>query len=106
MGTLGKKENSVGGGIGDAVESAGIGSTLGDSFNRNPTISAPGLDSFNLMKVIGKGSFGKVFLVREKLSGKMFALKVLKKDNIIKRNQVEHTRTERSVLGYVKHPFI
>lgn len=36
----------------------------------------------------------------------MFALKVLKKDNIIKRNQVEHTKTERSVLGYVKHPFI
>lgn len=36
----------------------------------------------------------------------MFALKVLRKDNIIKRNQVEHTITERSVLGYVKHPFI
>jgi len=36
----------------------------------------------------------------------MFALKVLRKDNIIKRNQVEHTRTERSVLGYVAHPFI
>ena len=36
----------------------------------------------------------------------MFALKVLRKDNIIKRNQVEHTRTERSVLGYVDHPFI
>jgi RAC serine/threonine-protein kinase len=36
----------------------------------------------------------------------MYALKVLRKDNIIKRNQVEHTRTERSVLGYVKHPFI
>ena len=36
----------------------------------------------------------------------MFALKVLRKDNIIKRNQVEHTKTERNVLGYVKHPFI
>lgn len=49
---------------------------------------------------------GKVFLVREIKSGQMFALKVLRKDNIIKRNQVEHTITERSVLGYVKHPFI
>ena len=36
----------------------------------------------------------------------MFALKVLRKDSIIKRNQVEHTRTERNVLGYVNHPFI
>ena len=33
-------------------------------------------------------------------------MKVLKKDNIVKRNQVEHTRTERSVLGYVRHPSI
>jgi serine/threonine protein kinase len=51
-------------------------------------------------------SSGKVFLVRENKTGMLYALKVLRKDNIIKRNQVEHTRTERSVLGYVKHPFI
>ena len=49
---------------------------------------------------------GKVFLVKEIRTDQMFALKVLKKDNIIKRNQVEHTKTERSVLGYVEHPFI
>jgi len=36
----------------------------------------------------------------------MYALKALRKDNIIRRNQVEHTKTERSVLGYVRHPFI
>ena len=47
-----------------------------------------------------------MFLVREIKTGEMFALKVLRKDNIIKRNQVEHTKTERSVLGYVSHPFI
>jgi len=79
---------------------------VGDSFHQTAPVSLPSLDSFKMIKVIGKGSFGKVFLVREKSSSEMFALKVLKKDNIIKRNQVEHTRTERSVLGYVKHPFI
>jgi len=79
---------------------------LGDSFHSKKPISPPSLDSFKMIKVIGKGSFGKVFLVREHRTGEMFALKVLRKDNIIKRNQVEHTRTERSVLGYVKHPFI
>mmetsp|Transcript_27944 Transcript_27944/g.67329 ORF Transcript_27944/g.67329 Transcript_27944/m.67329 type:complete len:704 (-) Transcript_27944:302-2413(-) len=79
---------------------------LGDSFHRTAPVSAPRLDSFKMIKVIGKGSFGKVFLVREKQTNEMFALKVLKKDNIIKRNQVEHTKTERSVLGIVKHPFI
>jgi serine/threonine protein kinase len=52
------------------------------------------------------GSFGKVFLVRDKANGSLYAMKVLKKDYIIRKNQVEHTKTERSVLGYVHHPFI
>lgn len=105
-----------GGGIGSAVEKAeGIPipqstgpkiAGLGDSFHQKKPVSAPRLDSFKMIKVIGKGSFGKVFLVREIETDEMFALKVLRKDNIIKRNQVEHTKTERSVLGYVKHPFI
>lgn len=64
------------------------------------------LESFNIIKVIGKGSFGKVFLVREKATGVIYAMKVLKKDYIIRKNQVEHTKTERSVLGHVRHPYI
>jgi len=99
------------------VESAGRGAIaipapqskiegLGDSFHQKAPVSPPRLDSFKMIKVIGKGSFGKVFLVREIKTNEMFALKVLRKDNIIKRNQVEHTKTERSVLGYVNHPFI
>lgn len=99
------------GGIGNMVENAGIQQEasvegLSDSFYQKTPISAPRLDSFKMIKVVGKGSFGKVFLVRELRTTEMFALKVLRKDNIIKRNQVEHTRTERSVLGYVNHPFI
>jgi len=92
------------GGIGSAMKHAT--QQIGTSFNQVKPESAPRLDAFKMIKVIGKGSFGKVFLVKEIKTSSMFALKVLKKDNIIKRNQVEHTRTERSVLGYVKHPFI
>ena len=43
------------------------------------------LDEYKIIKVIGKGSFGKVFLVREKKSELLFAMKVLKKDYIINR---------------------
>ncbi|GMH53907.1 hypothetical protein TrRE_jg1631 [Triparma retinervis] len=64
------------------------------------------IDDFKLIKVIGKGSFGKVTLVEHKASGSMYAMKVLKKANVVKRKQVEHTRTERRVLGGVNHPFI
>jgi len=64
------------------------------------------LDSFDLLKVIGKGSFGKVYQVRMKKTGDIFALKVLKKDHLVKRKQVGHTRTERKVLQDIQHPFI
>jgi len=67
---------------------------------------APCVSDFKTIRVIGKGSFGKVFLVRHIGEGAIYAMKVLKKENIVKRNQVEHTRTERSVLGYVRHPFV
>jgi len=93
------------GGIGSAMKHA-TSQQIGSSFNQVKPESPPRLDAFKMIKVIGKGSFGKVFLVKEIKTSQMFALKVLKKDNIIKRNQVEHTKTERSVLGYVKHPFI
>eukprot|EP01039_Chlorochromonas_danica_P010102 gene10102-11182_t len=79
------------------------GKSNSDSDKKKRTIS---LESFKIIKVIGKGSFGKVFLVRDKQNGQLYAMKVLKKDYILRKNQVEHTKTERSVLGYIHHPFI
>lgn len=74
--------------------------------DQQPNKKTVSLENFEIMKVIGKGSFGKVFLVRDKAAGSLHALKVLKKDYIISKNQVEHTKTERSVLGYIHHPYI
>lgn len=66
-----------------------------------------GLDDFTLLKVIGKGSYGKVMLVQHKDDkDTVYAMKMLRKENVIKRNQVEHTKTERNVLEAVSHPFI
>lgn len=67
----------------------------------------PSLDDFTLLKVIGKGSYGKVMLVGHKgEKDSVYAMKMLRKENVIKRNQVEHTKTERNVLEAVSHPFI
>lgn len=66
----------------------------------------PSLDDFILIQVVGKGSYGKVMLVKHKDEGSVFAMKMLRKENVIKRNQVEHTKTERNVLEAVSHPFI
>lgn len=57
------------------------------------------LDDFMLLQTVGKGSFGKVVQVRKKDSGKIYAMKILKKDMVIRRKQYEHTLSERRILG-------
>ena len=64
------------------------------------------LDDFEYLKVLGKGTFGKVILCREKKTGSLFAIKVLKKETIIAKDEVAHTLTENRVLRHTKHPFL
>ena len=64
------------------------------------------VDDFELLRVLGKGSFGKVFLVRLLLTGGLYAMKVLKKSDVVRRRQIEHTKAERRIQGGVEHPFI
>ncbi|CAI4223051.1 unnamed protein product [Auanema sp. JU1783] len=64
------------------------------------------MDDFEFLKVLGKGTFGKVILCRERKSSKLYAIKILKKDVIIEREEVAHTLTENRVLQRCKHPFL
>ncbi|KAG9356170.1 hypothetical protein JZ751_001014 [Albula glossodonta] len=62
---------------------------------------------FDFLKVIGKGSFGKVLLVKRKLDRKYYAIKVLQKRVILNRREQKHIMAERNVLlKNVKHPFL
>jgi len=64
------------------------------------------IDDFELLKVIGKGTYGKVFLVRKKDTNEFMAMKTLKKSILSQKNQVEHTRAERNILARIRHPFV
>ncbi|XP_074659240.1 RAC-gamma serine/threonine-protein kinase-like [Tubulanus polymorphus] len=64
------------------------------------------LDSFELLKVLGKGTFGKVILCREKSTSHFYAIKILKKSVIIAKDEVSHTLTESRVLQTTRHPFL
>ncbi|KAG9412769.1 hypothetical protein AC1031_015668 [Aphanomyces cochlioides] len=64
------------------------------------------IEDFDLLKVLGKGSFGKVMMVRKKDNQKIYAMKTLRKAALIKRNQLLHTKTERNILQQIKHPFL
>jgi serine/threonine protein kinase len=58
------------------------------------------IDDFLMLNVIGQGSYGKVLLVRKKDDENVYAMKILKKKNMIKRKQVEHVRSERKIMVF------
>lgn len=64
------------------------------------------IEDFDLLKVVGKGSFGKVMQVMKKDTQRIYALKTLRKQHIISRSEVAHTLAERSVLAQINNPFI
>jgi len=64
------------------------------------------LEDFDLLKVLGKGGFGKVMLVRKKNTTDIYAMKVLKKEAVIRRNQGAPTKTETHLLKQIRHPFL
>eukprot|EP01038_Epipyxis_sp_PR26KG_P008423 gene8423-11391_t len=94
-------------------------------------VSGTSINDFVLVKVLGKGSFGTVYLVRPTRPGigsgigatarpikysssksnrvvdsTVFAMKVLKKADVVKRQQVEHTMCERNIMAQIQHPFV
>lgn len=88
-------------------QSLGSGAGNGDSDSSEETPQKKvSLDDFVQIKVVGRGGFGKVLLVKKKDTGKVYAMKVLKKDVVAARGEVEHTRTEKSVMSKLDHPFL
>lgn len=90
----------------EGIETLQLGETIGMGLEK----ARP--QDFQLLRVLGKGGYGKVFQVRKlnangKGGSKIFAMKVLKKATIV-RNQKDtaHTKAERNILEAVKHPFI
>jgi serine/threonine protein kinase len=66
---------------------------------------------FTPLKVIGKGGFSKVLLgnpqsVRRKDSGQLYAMKIIKKQFIVRAKKLSQIATERKVMGLLNHPFI
>ena len=76
---------------------------LEDPILNNSTI---GFNSFTIEDCLGAGSFGKVFKVRMKSNGEIYAMKVINKRFLMKNNQLRYAITECSVLKQATSPFI
>jgi len=64
------------------------------------------LSCFESLKVIGRGTFGKVVLVRNKMDSQLLALKCIKKSQILKNKNIENIKNEKRILEFLNHPFI
>ena len=71
-----------------------------------PTKGKYTLADFTIQRTLGTGSFGRVHLVQSKHNQRFYAIKVLKKAQVVRMKQVEHTNDERRMLQRVKHPFL
>ncbi|CAE6445147.1 unnamed protein product [Rhizoctonia solani] len=65
-----------------------------------------GPSSFQKIRLLGRGDVGKVYLVREKKSDKLFAMKVLSKKEMIARKKIKRALAEQEILATANHPFI
>lgn len=61
---------------------------------------------FELLKVIGRGGFSRVVLGRKKDTGRLYAIKIMKKSQIIREKKIKPILSERAVLEKLDHPFI
>ncbi|KAJ1982573.1 rim15, signal transduction response regulator [Dimargaris verticillata] len=69
-------------------------------------LKLPSIRDFELLKQISRGAFGKVYLCRKKTTSDLFAIKMLKKADMIRKNMVASVLTERKVLSLMKTPYV
>lgn len=70
-------------------------------FQKTQTEKPISLDDFKLIKVLGKGAFGKVMLCQKKDNSELYAVKAIKKCDILENDQIEYIKTERKILEQV-----
>ncbi|KAK9667583.1 cytochrome c oxidase subunit 1, partial [Basidiobolus ranarum] len=64
------------------------------------------LEDFELLQTLGTGTFGRVFLTKYKGTDDYYAMKVLKKVDVVRLKQVEHINSEKNILAQIQFPFI
>jgi hypothetical protein len=73
---------------------------------RRDTLVNATFEDFELLSIIGHGTFGKVYLVRERKKKTLHAMKCIRKDIVIEHESVESLEVEKLILLQVNHPFI
>ncbi len=75
-------------------------------YSKNKKYSNVTINDFRVIKVLGRGSFGKVLLVEFLSTNELYAMKCLKKDVLLESDQIENTLLEKKILAEIEHPFL
>ncbi|KAI8325860.1 kinase-like protein, partial [Martensiomyces pterosporus] len=87
---------------GRSLARSGIGSS---AFLATPTV--PSIHDFVLLKPISKGAYGSVFLAKKRTTGEYYAIKILKKADMIAKNQISNVKAERAIMmAQTGSPFV
>ncbi len=68
-----------------------------------PSVS---INDFEILKPISRGAFGRVYLARMHATGELFAVKVMRKADLIRKNMVQSVKNERNILAMANNPFV
>ncbi|KAJ0910238.1 putative protein kinase AGC-MAST family [Helianthus annuus] len=93
-----------------AYEDSSVGPDTARSLHASPASSystyRTSIEDFEIIKPISRGAFGRVFLARKRATGDVFAIKVLKKADMIRKNAVQSILAERDILISARNPFV
>ncbi|KAJ2802049.1 cytochrome c oxidase subunit 1 [Coemansia guatemalensis] len=89
-----------------AVQPAPSTTTQSVRDNEQPAAEGRTLNDFQLLHTLGTGTFGRVFLCQSRITQRYYAMKVLRKSQVVKLKQVEHINNEKSILEVSRFPFI
>lgn len=67
---------------------------------------AVSIDDFEVLKPISRGAYGRVYLARKKATGDLYAIKVMRKSDLMRKNMVQSARNERNILAMANNPFV
>ncbi|KAF9580689.1 hypothetical protein BGW38_002566, partial [Lunasporangiospora selenospora] len=105
---VGSKQGDQEGGRGGFFGSSNYGGVLSPPFGGASAYKSrvPSIQDFEIIKPISRGAFGKVYLARKKTTKDLYAIKILKKADMVRKNMVSHVLAERRVLALTKTPFV
>jgi serine/threonine protein kinase len=84
-------------------------STIGTGSSTKSTpkkAKIPGIEDFEIIKPISRGAFGKVYLARKKTTKDLFAIKAIRKDDVVRKNMVQQVMMERKVMALASIPCV